>query len=69
MAHIIPCNTAGRDAALEPTFYTTTTAPVVVDLQAISAVVGRVKTRDRWGIIDRSDGKARTVFVDPPEDE
>ncbi|KAG8905503.1 hypothetical protein FRC00_013220 [Tulasnella sp. 408] len=34
------------------------------DIRTIQAVVGRIKTRGRWYIVDRSEGCARTVFVD-----
>ncbi|OJT06582.1 hypothetical protein TRAPUB_2562 [Trametes pubescens] len=44
------------------TLYWEVLADVVVDLQSVQAVVGRVKSRDQWGIIDRSRGLAQTVF-------
>jgi len=41
----------------------------VIELSAISCVVGRVGfgTGQRWGIIDRSKGLVRPAFVDEPE--
>jgi hypothetical protein len=64
LAVITPCDTKGKDAAESLTTYRTTTTQVVTDLRAISNVVGRVKTRNWWGIIDRSGDYSRTVFVD-----
>ncbi|KAI0368214.1 hypothetical protein BV20DRAFT_1037221 [Pilatotrama ljubarskyi] len=63
LALIRPCKTNGEDAAITTTTYREVRADVVVDLQAVQAVVGRVRSRNWWGIIDRSTGVARTVFV------
>jgi hypothetical protein len=49
--------------------YTRTTATIATDLQTIEAVVGRVKTREKWHILDRTDGLAQTVFVDDLDDD
>jgi hypothetical protein len=38
-----------------------------MDLQSIDAVIGHVATWGRWGILDRTDGLAHTVFVDYEE--
>lgn len=38
---------------------------VVVDLHTVECVVGRIKRRNEWGIVDRSGDFARTVFVEP----
>lgn len=64
LALITPCKTGGNDAAKVVVEYTKTSTQIVTDLQTICAVVGRVKTRNRWGIIDRTDGLASTKFVD-----
>ena len=53
----------GKDAAKELTTYQHTTTQVVTDLRTISAVVGQVKTCNRWGIVDRSEDSSRTQFV------
>ncbi|KLO12796.1 hypothetical protein SCHPADRAFT_797058, partial [Schizopora paradoxa] len=58
------CNTDGMDATERVVFYETTRAPRIINLLTISSVIGRVKTRNKWGIIDRSKGVARTDFVD-----
>lgn len=63
LAVVTPCVTMGKDAAQELTTYQHTTTQVVTDLRAISAVVGRVKTRNRWGIVDRSQDSSRTEFI------
>lgn len=63
LAVITPCVTMGKDAAKELTMYQHTTTQVVTDLQTISAVVGRVQTRNRWGIVDRSEDSSRTEFI------
>ena len=63
LAVITPCVTMGKDAAKELTTYQHTTTQVVTDLRTISAVVGRVRTRNRWGIVDRSEDSSRTEFI------
>ena len=68
LAHITPCKTKGTDGAKTLTTYTTMTAEIIVDLQAISSVVGRIKSRKTWTIIDRSTDYARTEFI-PPDDQ
>lgn len=64
-----PCITEGKDATEEVVFYNSTKTSRIMNLVAISSVVGRVRTRNKWGIIDRSRGVARTDFVDEEEDE
>ncbi|KAI0629766.1 hypothetical protein C8Q77DRAFT_1065046 [Trametes polyzona] len=63
LALIIPCKTNGTDATAEAVFYRESKAELVVDLQAVQAAVGRVKSRGQWGIIDRSSSLARTIFM------
>ena len=63
LAVITPCVTMGKDAAKVTTTYQHTTTQVVTDLRTISSVIGRVRTRNRWGIIDRSEDSSRTEFV------
>ncbi|KAI0071734.1 hypothetical protein K474DRAFT_1606422, partial [Panus rudis PR-1116 ss-1] len=62
-AAVVPFRTNGRDATKEITTYSTTNAPIILDLRQIENVVGRVYTQNKWSIIDRSDGLARTVFM------
>ena len=64
LALLTPCSTNGRDATEQVVTYTQTTTQVVTDLRAVACVVGRIQTRDRWGIIDRSGDLARTEFID-----
>lgn len=64
LAAITPCVTNGADAAKKLVTYRATTAQIITDLQAISNVIGRVKTRNWWGIVDRSGDYSRTIFVD-----
>jgi hypothetical protein len=63
LAVITPCVTLGKDATKEVTTYTQMTTQVVTDLRTISVVIGRVWTRDRWGIVDRSEETSRTEFM------
>ena len=63
LAVITPCVTMGKDAAKVTTTYQHTTTQVVTDLRTVSSVIGRVRTRNRWGIIDRSEDSSRTEFV------
>lgn len=63
LAVITPCITNGKDATNQLTIYNDTTTQIVTDLQAVECVVGRVLTRNRWGIIDRSGDSSRTEFI------
>jgi hypothetical protein len=63
LAVITPCITNGRDATKRVTTYTDITTQIVTDLQAVECIVGRVQTRNRWGIIDRSGDFSRTEFI------
>ena len=63
LAVITPCVTMGKDATKQMTTYQHTTTQMVTDLRAISALIGRVQTRNRWGIIDRSEESSRTEFI------
>ncbi|KAI5983003.1 hypothetical protein F5J12DRAFT_730123, partial [Pisolithus orientalis] len=36
----------------------------IMDIRSLRAVVGLVKMRGRWGIIDRAPGTATTTFAD-----
>lgn len=63
LAVITPGVTNGKDATHQLTFYNDTTTQIVTDLQAIQCVVGRVLTRNWWGIIDRSGESSRTEFI------
>lgn len=63
LAVLTPCSTSGKDAAKEFTSYTQMTRPIVTDLATIVAVVGRVETRDKWVIVDRSGGLLHPEFV------
>ena len=68
LAVITPCVTNGNDATNQLTIYNDTTTQIVTDLQAVECVVGRVFTRNRWGIIDRSGNSSRTEFITSDSD-
>lgn len=63
LAVITPCVTSGKDATKKLTTYSQTTTQVVTDLRTIPSVIGRVQTRNRWGLVDRSDETSRTEFI------
>ena len=63
LAIITPCVTSGKDATKMMTTYSQTTTQVVTDLHTILSIIGRVWTRNRWGIIDRSEETSRTEFI------
>jgi hypothetical protein len=70
LAVISPCKrTAGKDAALKIVTYSGLADPIVTDLQAIVAVVGRVETRGRWYLVDRTGGLIRPEFLQDDEEE
>ena len=64
---LIPCSTAGKDATKEILSYTQTNSIVVADLQSVSAVIGRMQTRGKWVIIDRTAGLIKPEFVPSAE--
>jgi hypothetical protein len=64
LAAITPFKTNGHDAAVETVFYNACAPMVVTDLRNIKSVIGRVKTRKSWGLIDRSLVLAHAKFVD-----
>ncbi|KAF8128237.1 hypothetical protein EV363DRAFT_1585187 [Boletus edulis] len=63
LALIIPVKTEGQDASTTTTYFSKFLAPIITDIRNVKAVVGRVETRNRWGIVDRSVGLAKTTFV------
>ena len=69
LALVTPCSTNGMDVTQSMTMYSHTTAATIVDLQSIEAVVGRIATRKQWGIIDRTDGLAHTIFIDDDDED
>jgi len=69
LALVTPCSTGGQDATEVLTMYSRTTTAVITDLRSIEAVIGRIETRGNWGIIDRTDHLAHTVFVDEENDD
>lgn len=68
LALVTPIKTRGVDATeafvsykdrdIEPNCF--------IDAQSIECLVGRIKTRGSWWIVDRSKGVARTIFEDDP---
>jgi hypothetical protein len=63
LAVITPCATLGEDASKKLTSYTDTTTTLVTDLRTIVAVVGKVKSRGRWYLVDRSGGLLHPAFT------
>ncbi len=64
LALITPCQTFKKDATKTLVTYTQQLNTVVVDIQTIQNVVGRIQVHNHWGIIDRSSDVARTIFVE-----
>ncbi|EGO29008.1 hypothetical protein SERLADRAFT_412703 [Serpula lacrymans var. lacrymans S7.9] len=63
LAIITPCKTEDNDASLGVAVYGGLAAAIATDICNIKAVVGQVKTRGRWGIIDRTSGLASVAFT------
>ena len=63
LAVITLYSTRGQNAVQCYTTYSGTTAQIVADLRVVQCVVGRVKSRGSWGIIDRSRHLTRTEFI------
>ena len=63
LAIVQPCNTGThKDARKEMVAYKDYTRPVAIDLFHITAIVGRVKSRGDWHILDRFDDCALAAF-------
>ncbi|KAJ7052722.1 hypothetical protein C8F01DRAFT_1065494 [Mycena amicta] len=74
LAVILPCSgiPLGSDAAAEIVSYTQpvkTSNRLVVDLNAVEAVVGRFLTRGRWVLVDRTWGLVKPEFTPSAEDD
>ncbi|KAJ7939019.1 hypothetical protein B0H13DRAFT_1587284 [Mycena leptocephala] len=63
LAVLTPCSTSGQDATKGIVSYNRTAATIVTDIQTVSAVVGRIKTRGKWTIVDRTGGLIKPEFV------
>jgi hypothetical protein len=68
LALITPCKTKGEDASIVHIQYKDSAASIVTDIRNVKAVVGHAQTRQKWGVIDRSNGLAHTAFVTDSED-
>lgn len=64
LALVKPWDTDGKVASEETVFFKDRRARIIMDIRSLKAVVGLVKTRGRWGIIDRVPGAATTTFAD-----
>ncbi|CAE7090773.1 unnamed protein product [Rhizoctonia solani] len=68
LARVEECDTGGRDAARRGTplvTYKRVFAPILVHIDTIYAVVGRVSLgRNEWAMLDRSRDGVRTQFLD-----
>jgi hypothetical protein len=62
LALIRPCQTEGRDATKEETRYSRNLSSIITDLRNVKGVVGRVKSRREWTIIDRRSSFAKPAF-------
>lgn len=64
LALIKPWDTDGKVASEENVFFKDRRVKIIMDIRSLKAVVGLVKTRGRWGVIDRVPGAAMTTFAD-----
>ncbi|KAG8929626.1 hypothetical protein FRC01_004015 [Tulasnella sp. 417] len=73
LGFVTPCKTEGKDATSELVLYPNGPSGLqpqrFISLSSIECAVGRVKSRDRWWIVDRSDGLARTSFMDEEDSD
>jgi hypothetical protein len=62
-----------RDVIRDHATYTTKPSSIITDIQSIQAVVGRVHSRTKWTIIDRSIALSHAAFkvdeMDNADDE
>lgn len=64
LALIVPWNTRGKSATEGNVYMTSRLASVMTDARNLEGVVGLVKTRNKWGIIDRMPGTVSAQFAD-----
>ncbi|TEB36261.1 hypothetical protein FA13DRAFT_1727835 [Coprinellus micaceus] len=62
LAVVQPCNTGQKDARKELVAYKDYAQPVAIDLNHITALVGRAKSRNQWHILDRFEDCALAAF-------
>jgi len=68
LAVIAPCDTDGSDASHVVVEYRKFLPIIATDLRNIKAVVGRVNTRKKWGIIDRTINATCASFLEVAEE-
>lgn len=66
---VITPHRKGKDAAIEIVACEKPTTPIVVDIQSVMAVVGRIGTRGKFFLVDRMGGMVRPEFIPPELDE
>jgi hypothetical protein len=69
LARVEPCDTDGLDAASPAHPVVTYTqqdvgSPIIIHVNTIVAVVGRIQMGNTWAIVDRSRDNVRTQFMD-----
>ncbi|KAF8592922.1 hypothetical protein BDV93DRAFT_567159 [Ceratobasidium sp. AG-I] len=64
LADLTPCACTEGDATVNLVSYQRFQPRRILDIQAVENVVGRVSSRGRWYIIDRSVDGARTEFIE-----
>lgn len=63
LALVVPVKKKGEDALSTTIHFSRFSAPIITDLHNVKAVIGRVETCNRWGIIDHSMAPAKTIFA------
>ncbi|KIM56270.1 hypothetical protein SCLCIDRAFT_132925, partial [Scleroderma citrinum Foug A] len=64
LALVKPWDMDGKVASKENVYFKDRRAMIIMDVRSLKAIVGLVKTRGRWGIIDRVPGAATMTFAD-----
>lgn len=64
LAEIHTCQVISTHRSLDIHYYKNLGGKEVVDADTIACVVGRVRDREQWAIIDRSGTLSRAVYVD-----
>lgn len=63
LAEIHTCQVIASHRNLDIHYYKNLGRREIVDADTIACVVGRVRDRDQWAIIDRSGALSRAVYV------
>ena len=69
LAVIRTCDITETHRSLDIQYYTRDSTLDVLDITTIQCLVGRIRDRDRWAIIDRSGALSRAIYTPDDDDD